>query len=98
MIYNVNGLDSAQVQQSDEERTKRLFVGFLSSALGVDQTYSGSDQHIASAPDQYVIANPDGSYSVVGRSRSNLQSPAVATGISPLLLLGGLFMLWKLVK
>lgn len=98
-VYNVNGMDSAQVAQADEDRTKRLFVGFLTSALGVDQTYNGADQVIASAPDQYVIANPNGSYSVLGRSQSNLQSPAASVaGLSPLVLLGGLFLLFTLAK
>lgn len=92
-VYTVNGMTQAQTAQADEERTKRAFVGFLSSALGIDQNYAGEDSYIGSAPDQYVIANPDGSFSVQGRARSSLQSPAAAAGlvIPPgLLLLGGL--------
>lgn len=100
-VYNVNGLDTPQVAQADEDRTKRMFIGLLSSALGVDQTYAADDYHVGNAPDQYVIANPDGTYSVQGRARSNLNSGAAAAGlvIPPgLLLLGGLFLAVKLLK
>lgn len=100
-VYNVNGLDSAQVAQADEDRTKRLFVGFLSSALGVDQTYAADDNFVGNPSDQYYIANPDGTYSVQGRARSNLNSATTAAGlvIPPgLLLLGGLFLAVKLLK
>lgn len=99
--YTVNGLDTPQVAQADEFRTKRLFVGLLSSALGVDQTYANEDYNASNAPDSYIIANPDGTFSVQGRARSNLNSRQVAAGlvIPPgLLLLGGLFLLVKLAK
>ena len=99
--YAVNGQDTAQVQQADEFRTKRLFVGLLSSALGIDQTYNNDDYYASNAPDQYVIANPDGTFSVQGRARSNLNSASTAAGlvIPPgLLLLGGLFLAAKLLK
>jgi len=92
-----NSLTTDQVNQASEERTKRLFVGFLSSALGVDQTYLNDDAYASSATNQFVIANPDGSYSQVGRSVSNQQGVAAA-GISPLILLLGGFLLFKLLK
>lgn len=94
-----NSLTIDQVNAASEERTKRLFVGFLSSALGVDQTYTNTDGYVANAPNQFVIANPDGSYSTVGRSQSNLQgvnSPGMQ--LSPLMLLLGGFLLFKLLK
>lgn len=74
MNESSSGLVAAQTAQADEERTKRAFIGFLSSALGVDQTYTNDDAFAQNAPGQYIIANPDGSYSQVGRSVSNLNS------------------------
>lgn len=83
-------LTANQAANSDEERTKRLFVGFLSSALGVDQTYAGEDGYAASSTGTYTIANPDGTYSVLGQPVSNQNTPAVVAGIPPgfLLLVG----------
>lgn len=69
--------------EAHEQRTKLLFLGFLSSVLGVDQTYSGDDGTPASQPGQYTIANPDGTYSVQGQAVSNLNQPLAAAGVSP---------------
>jgi t-SNARE complex subunit (syntaxin) len=83
-----NSLNADQVNQADQERTKRLFVGFLSSALGVDQNYTSEDAYISNAPGQFVIANPDGTVSQVGRSVSNVQGlGAAGLTLSPMLLL-----------
>lgn len=82
-----------QTAQADEDRTKRLFIGFLSSVLGVDQTLNTADASptMGAAPGQYVIANPDGTYSVQGQSVSNLNIPATVAGVPVgLLLLAGL--------
>jgi hypothetical protein len=73
MIYQNQGQLSTAVQDADVERTKRVFIGFLSSVLGVDQTYATDDGYISNAPGQYIIANPDGTYSQVGRSVSSQQ-------------------------
>lgn len=82
---------------SDEARTKRLFIGFLSSVLGVDQTMTGEDGLPSSPTGVYTIANPDGTYSVQGQSVSNQNTGAGAVaGISPgmlLLLVGLVFVL-----
>lgn len=87
-------LTANQAADSDEQRTKRLFVGFLSSALGVDQTYSGEDGQASSSTGTYTIANPDGTYSVLGQPISNQNTPGVAAGIPPgFLLLVGLVLL-----
>lgn len=82
-----------QTAQADEDRTKRAFIGFLSSVLGVDQTLNSTDSMPTSgaAPGQYIIANPDGTYSVQGQSVSNLNIPATVAGVPiGLLLLAGL--------
>ena len=82
-----------QTKQADKERTARAFIGFLSSALGVDQTLNSVDASptAGSAPGQYVIANPDGTYSVQGQSVSNLNIPSTVAGVPVgLLLLAGL--------
>lgn len=73
-LNDTQGLTADQVNQADTERTKRLFVGFLSSALGVDQTFANDDMNPTNAPGQYIVANPDGTYSTIGRSQSNLNS------------------------
>lgn len=78
--------------KADEERTKREFIGFLSSVLGVDQSYTTDDGRVMSwQPGQYVIANPDGTASQLGQPVSNVQRAAApaASGvtISPGLLL-----------
>lgn len=74
MGQTVSSLTADQVNQADTERTKRAFVGFLSSALGVDQTYAYEDTNVGNLPGQYIIANPDGTYSQLGRSNSSQQS------------------------
>ena len=80
--------------RADEERTKRLFVGFLSSVLGVDQTFNGEDGRAQSSANQYIIGNPDGTYSQLGRPVSNVQAGTTVAGIpTGFLLLVGLALL-----
>lgn len=85
-------MDALEAQrQADEERTKRLFVGFLSSALGVDQTYIGEDAMPGGRPGQYLSVNPvSGNYSVMGQSVSSqngLRAGASGLSVGTLLLL-----------
>lgn len=91
--------DVLAAQQADEDRTKRLFIGFLSSALGVDQTMHGEDSVPSRGTGDYIIANPDGSYSALGQPVSNLnRAPAQTVQGLPvgLLMLAGLaYMLFK---
>lgn len=82
MAQSAEGLAADATQRADEERTKRSFIGFLSSVLGVDQTYTNDDYLPANQTGQYIIANPDGSYSQVGRSVSNLQPIQGVTGFT----------------
>lgn len=100
----MNQVQAAQIaaDQADEDRTKRLFVGFLSSALGVDQSYTSDDARASSTlPDRYIIANPDGTFSTLGQPVSNVQratAPAAAgVTISPglLLLIGAALLLLR---
>ena len=89
-----------QANQADEDRTKRAFVGFLTAALGVDQTYTNQDAVIASPPGTYIVAAPDGTYSILGQSSSNLNTgraaqPAAGLNVAgitipPIILLAGL--------
>lgn len=81
-----------QTDQQDQARVSRAFVGFLSSVLGVDQPLTSDDAYAAQRTGQYVIANPDGSYSIQGQAVSNRQAGAAAgLVLSPtLLLLAGL--------
>ena len=91
-------LTADQAQLEDEQRTKRLFVGFLSSVLGVDQLRTTDDNNANGSTGQFMIANPDGTYSALGRSVSNQQSTVASSlGVSPgLLLLAGLA--WFLLR
>jgi hypothetical protein len=91
-----------QTAAQDQLRTSRAFIGFLSSALGVDQTMPGEDGQASNAPGIYVVANPDGTFSTVGRSTSNVQgtgSKVAGLVLSPtllLILLGVGFLILKL--
>lgn len=89
-----------QQRAADEERTKRLFVGFLSSALGVDQTMTGADAGVGQRTGQYVLVNPEtGDYSVQGQSYSNRNGFQTATGglsATTLLIIAGL--VWLALK
>jgi hypothetical protein len=74
--------------ESDTDRVNRSFLGFMSSALGVDNNYVGDDGVMRQATGQYITMNPlDGSYSVVGSPVSTLQQRGVAAGGGGLLLL-----------
>ena len=68
---SATSLQVDQAEGADEQRTKRLFIGVLSSVLGVDQTYSGEDGSPSSRTGTYSIANPDGTYSQLGQPVSN---------------------------
>jgi t-SNARE complex subunit (syntaxin) len=94
MDYTSQGQASAEVMTADEQRTKRMFVGFLSSALGIDQTYANEDGYVGNASGQYIIANPDGTYSKVGQSVSNQNNGSAAAG---LVLTPGLLMVGALI-
>lgn len=99
MDQSVSSLTAAQVNQADTERTKRAFVGFLSSALGVDQTYAYEDTNVGNLPGQYIIANPDGTYSQLGRASSSQQAMAGGFVLTPgLLILGALAAFFLLKK
>lgn len=78
MGYNTAGAEAVAARQADEDRVARAFVGFMSAALGVDQTYQGQDALIASPPGTFIVAAPDGSYSVLGQPVSNLNAGAPA--------------------
>lgn len=74
--------------ESDTDRVNRSFLGFMQSALGVDNTYSGDDVNMRQPVGQFLVMNPlDGSYSVVGSSQSSLQGNRTVAGMSPMMLL-----------
>lgn len=86
MTTSVNSV----TQQTDASVTTRLFAGFLNSIVGAENNYVGEDASVGNPTGQYVIANPDGSVSVVGQARSNLQGASMPTGTPPLLMLLGI--------
>lgn len=95
-MFGNSALVADQEAMADEARTKRLFIGFLSSVLGVDQTMVSADGTPASNTGQYVYANPNGTYSVQGQPVSNLNTgsaslPATVAGFpTGLVILAGL--------
>lgn len=97
-MYMPNDTQAADTALADEQRTKRLFVGFLSGLLGVDQSYTGEDSAPASRTGTYQIANPDGTYSVLGQpvSSQNQNPISTITGISAEVLLLGAIALFLL--
>lgn len=80
-------------EENDLTRALRLFTGMSNTIVGSDQNLNGEDPYVSNRTGQYVIANPDGTYSQMGMPRSNMQSPLQsAAGISmlPLMFIGGL--------
>lgn len=85
---------TAEAEAADRERVFRTFVGFTAGLLGVDQTNLNDDAVAGNRTGQYIVANPNGAYSVQGQSVSNQQSllGTTASGslvLSPVLLLIG---------
>lgn len=80
-------------EESDLTRTLRLFTGLSNTIVGADQNMNGEDPFASNRTGQYTIANPDGTYSVMGMPRSNLQTPMAASAagasLMPLLLIAG---------
>lgn len=94
---NSSQLIADQTEQADEDRTKRAFIGFLSSVLGVDQTMTAADAVPARGTGQFILANSDGTYSVQGQPISNLNNAPAVAGIPVgwLLLAGLAYVLFK---
>lgn len=99
MADTLSSVTAEQARQADIERTKRAFVGLVGAALGVEQSYSQDDGYIVPSTGQYVIANPDGTYSQQGTSNSNLNSGLGAGFVlTPGLLLIGALLFFALKK
>ncbi len=92
MTVSVNS-QLAIPQDSDLTRAQRFFVGLNTTIVGPDQNMNGEDPMVAQSTGQFVIANPDGTQSVQGIARSNVQSqstPAAKSGVSPMVVLSAL--------
>lgn len=48
------------IAQQDQQRTGRMFVSFLASAMGVDQAMPGTDGQAYNTPSQYQVVTPYG--------------------------------------
>jgi hypothetical protein len=89
---------------TDEEKAISLFLGMGNTITGPDQTYIGMDGTAVNPTGQYRMANPDGSYSVQGLPRSNLQSFGQSVNVGGMQLPGVLvlgligYVLMKVVK
>lgn len=91
-------MDETQVvAQQDYNRTARMFLATLQSALGNDQTYAGQDGNAVNYPRQYQTIGTNGAVGVEGAPISNAQSKAVA--LSPgMMILGALALYFVLKK
>jgi len=81
------------VDQADQQRVQRAFIGLFASLLGSDQTNLNDDAYAANRTGQYIIANPNGTYSQQGQPVSNQQTllgttPGGLVVSLPLLLIG----------
>ena len=83
------------ISVQDEQRTKRAFISFLSTALGNDQTLTSQDAYAVNYPRQYQTIGPNGTDGVEGQPRSNVQRAATVT---PGVLLLGLVVLFQLLR
>lgn len=99
-VYDTRDRQAVGVQTVDQDslRALQLFQAFRS--LTGDQTYSNTDATPSGPNGAYIIANPDGTASIVGRSTSNVQSGAVVNSMlaNPLVWLGLGFVVFKLLK
>ena len=86
---------AALIAQQDDQRTKRAFIGFLSSALGMDQSYSGQDSQAVNVPRQYQTIGLNGAVGVEGAAVSSAQRQAVM--LSPTVLILGALVVGYLV-
>ncbi len=99
-VYDTSDRQALGVQTIDQDslRALQLFQAFRN--FSGDQTYNNTDAVPSGPNGAFVIANPDGTASVVGRSTSNVQASAGLGSImsNPLLMIGLGLLVWKLVK
>lgn len=83
--------------QQDQQRTGRLFLAAIGSAMGInDQSYLGQDGYAVNYPGQYQTIGMNGAIGVEGRPVSNVQRSNTVAGVPVgLLLVVGLFFLLK---
>lgn len=53
-------VDPAAVAEQDSLRTRRAFIGLLSTLAGVEQTYTSDDGAAVNPPYQYQVIGPQG--------------------------------------
>lgn len=78
------------VQAQDEQRTKRAFISFLSTAFGVDQTMANADGYAVNQPRQYQTIGPSGVVGVEGTSQNTAQASVMGSPLVLILLGAGL--------
>jgi hypothetical protein len=84
--------------QQDQQRTGRLFLAAIGSAMGInDQSYLGQDSYAVNFPGQYQTIGMNGAIGVEGRPISNAQRTGTVAGIPVglLLVIGLVFLLKK---
>lgn len=79
----------------ERERTKRMFIGAIGSAFGVEQSFAETDGVPINRPGQYSVYGETYGYATEGQAVSQAQGGGSVPWV--LLLVGGL-VLYKLVK
>lgn len=91
----MNYYDPAAVAAADQARTERQFIGFLSSAFGLnDQTTANQDANANNVPGQYQTVTPYG-VAVEGRPQSSNQAGGALSLPLLLLLAAGAYLILK---
>lgn len=80
--------DQSVIAAQDGQRTKRLFLSFVSDLVGGDQSLAGADGQAVNPPRQYQSVGPDGAIGIEGTSVSNRQGGGVTLSAGMLLLIG----------
>jgi hypothetical protein len=82
------------IADQDAQRPARLFLSFLQSATGNDQSLSGADGVAVNNPGQYTTVTPYG-VSVEGRPISNLQNATLSMPLALVAVGVVLLLVWK---
>ncbi len=83
------------ISAQDEQRTKRAFISFLTTALGSDQTLASQDAYAVNLPRQYQTIGLNGADGVEGAPRSSIQQ---AASVTPVMLILGLVALFLVLR
>jgi len=81
---------------ADDERTKRMFVSALSSAMGLEQSYASQDGNAVNTTSQYQVIGPSG-VGIEGKPISTAQPTVLGFPVG-MLVIGALIVFFALKK